>query len=253
LFAGGEPLTLHLYEKNGFLPDWGEVSNRDLSRVKMVYINYPNNPTSAVCDLKFFNETVSFAKKHNIIVCHDNAYSELYEGNNKPISFLKANGSMDVGIEFHSLSKTFNMTGWRIGFVCGNKKVIAALAKIKSNLDSGVFTAIQIAGASALKGSAAVTKKMNKVYRDRRSALVCGLQKLGFDVFTPKATFYVWCRMPSKLAGSMQCCKKLLEECGIVATPGTGFGSFGEGYIRFALTVPVPRIKEALKRMKGVL
>ncbi len=252
LFAGGVPVTLPLHEKNGFLPDWKEVEKGNLSGVRMMYLNYPNNPTSAVANAAFFKRTVEFAQARRIIVCHDNAYSEIYEGRKKPTSFLAVEGAREVGVEFHSLSKTFNMTGWRLGFVCGNARLIEGLAKIKSNVDSGVFSAIQLAGAAAIGHSAAFTRKMNGLYDRRRKLLVTGLRKLSFKVFAPTATFYVWTRLPGGGSDSMGFSKHLLERAGIVATPGDGFGSLGKGYVRFTLTVPEPRIREALERMKKV-
>ncbi len=253
LLAGGTPVSMPLNEKEGFLPNWNEIEKQDLSKVKMVYLNYPNNPTSAEASVDFFNQTVAFAEKHGIIVLHDNAYSELHGKKNVPPSFLEAVGSKNVGVEFHSLSKTFNMTGWRIGFVAGNAQVIQHLAKVKSNMDSGVFTAIQLAGAEALKKADVFTKKMNTMYAKRRKALLDVIKPLGFKPFSSKATFYVWCHIPKKFNNSMECCQKLLDDTGIVVTPGIGFGESGEGYIRFTLTVSVERIKEAGVRLAKAL
>jgi len=249
LFAGAEPILMPLVEKNRFLPDFKAVNHAILHKVRMMFINYPNNPTGAVCDKKFFKDAVDFAKKHNIIVCQDAAYSEMgYDGYKAP-SIFEVDGAKDVAIEFHSLSKTFNMTGWRIGFACGNRELIEGLAKIKSNMDSGLFFAIQWAGVAALANYDKHIRHVSKIYEERRDVLVKGLKKLGWDVSSPSATFYVWTKVPHRFtSGAFS--KALLEKCDIVATPGNGFGENGEGYIRFALTVDKRRIAEALDRIK---
>jgi LL-diaminopimelate aminotransferase len=252
LLAGGKPVTLPLYERDGFLPVWSRMSKKDLRRAKMVYLNYPNNPTSAVANTPFFNETVQFAKKNDVMICHDNAYSEIYSRPNLPSSFLQARGAKDVGIEFHSLSKTFNMTGWRIGFACGNAKMIQGLAKVKSNLDSGVFTAIQLTAAKALKQTPAFIKKMNQMYVQRRNILTHGLESMGWKVFPSKSTFFVWTHLPAPWTKSLDFSKALLNKSGIVVTPGVGFGQSGEGFVRFSLTINSSRIKEAIKRMRDL-
>jgi LL-diaminopimelate aminotransferase len=199
--------------------------------------------------MKFFNKVVKFCKKHDIIAVHDNAYCQMtYDGYESP-SFLSAKGAMDIGMELYSHSKTYNMTGWRLGFAVGNKDLIRGLGKVKSNVDSGVFDAIQIAGIAALRSSQAGVEETNKIYEERRDALVEGLTAMGLVVKPPKATFYVWAPVPEGFT-SISFAKILLEDAGIVATPGVGFGDAGEGYIRFALTKPVGRIKEAVERMK---
>jgi len=252
LFAGAEPVLMPLIEKNHFLPDLKAVNHAILHKVRMMFINYPNNPTGAVCDKKFFKDVVDFAKKHNIIVCQDAAYSEMgYDGYKAP-SIFEVEGAKDVAVEFHSLSKTFNMTGWRIGFACGNRELIEGLAKIKSNMDSGVFFAIQWAGVAALANYDDHIEKISKVYEERRDVLVGGLKKLGWDVTSPSATFYVWTKVPHRFT-SATLSKALLEKCDIVATPGNGFGENGEGYVRFALTVDKSRILEAMERIKNRL
>ena len=251
-FAGGEVELMPLVEKNHFLPDLKAIDPAVLRRTRLMFINYPNNPTGAVCDKRFFEEVVDFAKKHNIIVCHDAAYLEMgYDGYKAP-SILEVPGAGDVAVEFHSLSKTFNMTGWRLGFACGNPEIIAALAKVKSNIDSGVFFAIQWAGAAALENYDSHMASVIKIYAERRDSLVNGLRSLGWDVAKPKATFYVWFRIPAKYT-SATFAKELLEKCNIVATPGNGFGQSGEGYIRMALTVDNKRIKEAVERIRAKL
>ncbi|MDD5428064.1 MAG: LL-diaminopimelate aminotransferase [Candidatus Omnitrophica bacterium] len=252
LFAGGEIVVMPLKAERHFLPDLKAVNHAILHKVRMMFINYPNNPTSAVCDKKFFERVVEFAAKHNIIVCHDAAYSEMgYDGYKAP-SIFEVDGAKDVAIEFHSLSKTFNMTGWRLGFAVGNKDIVSGLAKVKSNIDSGAFFAIQWAGVAALKNYDKQMRSVLKIYEERRNVLVDGLQGLGWKVEKPKATFYVWAHVPSRYT-SAAFAKELLEKCDIVATPGNGFGENGEGYIRFALTVDKKRIKEAVRRIKDRL
>jgi LL-diaminopimelate aminotransferase len=251
-FAGGEPVIMPLTRENGFLPDIKAVNHAIMHKVRMIFINYPNNPTGAVCDKKFFKNVVDFANKHNIIVCQDAAYSEMgYDGYKAP-SILEVEGAKDVAIEFHSLSKTFNMTGWRIGFACGNRELIDGLAKIKSNMDSGVFFAIQWAGVAALSNYDKHIRSVSKIYEERRDVLVNGLRKLGWEITPPSATFYVWTRVPPRYT-SATFSKALLEKCDIVATPGNGFGATGEGYVRFALTVDKKRIAEAVDRIRKQL
>ena len=249
LFVGGEPYPLPLKAENKFLPDLDSIPKDVLKKAKLFFFNYPNNPTAATADIKFFNKVVKFCKKHDIIAVHDNAYSQMtYDGYKSP-SFLAAKGAMDVGIELYSHSKTYNMTGWRLGFAVGNKDLIQGLGKVKSNVDSGVFDAIQIAGIAALLSPQTCVEETNKIYEERRNALIDGLKAMGLEVKPPKATFYVWAPVPEGFT-SISFAKLLLEEAGIVATPGVGFGDAGEGYVRFALTKPVERIKEAVERMK---
>lgn len=248
LFAGGETIIMPLKSEHHFLPDLKAINHAHLHRVRMLFINYPNNPTGGTCDKKFFKEVIDFAARHNIIICHDAAYSEIcFDGYRAP-SIFEVDGAKDVAIEFHSLSKTFNMTGWRIGFAVGNKELVAGLAKVKSNIDSGVFFAIQWAGAAALKNYDKHIKAVLKIYEERRNVLVDGLKQLGWNVEKPKATFYVWARVPSRYT-SAAFAKDLLEKCDIVATPGNGFGEHGEGFIRMALTVDKDRIREAVERI----
>lgn len=249
-FAGGKSITYPLLEKNRFLPDWNALGKSRLTGVKMMYFNYPNNPTGAVAGPDTFDRAVRFGRKHGILMCHDNAYSEVYFGHEKPASFLQSEGAKTIGLEFHSLSKTFNMTGWRLGFVCGNAQAISPLAKIKSNMDSGVFSAIQLAGAEAFKRSAKFTAETNAMYVKRRNVLVAGLQSLGWAATAPEATFYVWFRLPKGYPSSMEFSKMMLDKHHIVCTPGVGFGKNGEGYVRFTLTVPEDRIRMAVERLK---
>ncbi|MDD4249071.1 MAG: aminotransferase class I/II-fold pyridoxal phosphate-dependent enzyme, partial [Methanosarcina sp.] len=224
-------------------------NKKHLKKAKLFFFNYPNNPTSATADMAFFEKVVEFCKKNDIIAVHDNAYCQMtYDGYESP-SFLAAKGAMDIGMELYSHSKTYNMTGWRLGFAVGNKALIKGLGKVKSNVDSGVFDAIQIAGIAALSSSQTCVNDANLVYEERRNALIEGLKAMGLEVKPPKATFYIWTPVPKGFT-SISFAKLLLEEAGIVATPGVGFGDAGEGYIRFALTKPVDRIKEAVERMK---
>ncbi|MDA8165538.1 MAG: LL-diaminopimelate aminotransferase [Desulfobacteraceae bacterium] len=249
LFAGGTPYEMPLLEKNGFLPDLAAIPAAILAKAKMMFLNYPNNPTAATATLDFFKEVIALAEKHNIMVCHDFAYSEMtYDGYEAP-SFLEIPGAMAVGIEFHSLSKTYNMTGWRIGWAAGNKEIVGGLGQIKSNIDSGIFEAIQIAGITAMEDDAAWLAHMRGIYTERRNVLVQGLRELGIDAHNPKATFYVWAKVPAGYT-SAGFVAHLLEKTGIVATPGNGFGDPGEGYFRMALTVAPERLQEALARIK---
>jgi LL-diaminopimelate aminotransferase len=217
-----------------------------------MFINYPNNPTAACADRAFYKKLVGFAAENNILICHDAAYSEMYYSKERPLSFLEIPGAKHVGIEFHSLSKTYNMTGWRIGFAVGNRNAVAGLGKIKTNIDSGIFQAVQEAGIVALKTKDSELKKIRKMYQDRRDTLYTGLKRLGLVLDKPKATFYLWVKCPQGFT-SMDFTAHLMNKAGILTTPGNGFGAPGEGYIRFALTVPVKRMKEAVERIGKVL
>jgi len=249
LFANGFPYIMPLLEKNNFLPDLEEIDEDIAQRAKLMFINYPNNPTAAVANKDFFEKVVKFAKKYDILVCHDFAYSEMTFDDYKASSFLEVEGAKDVGIEFHSLSKIYNMTGWRLGFVVGNKKAISALSIIKTNVDSGVFKAIQEAGIEALTGPQDNIEKMNKIYTGRRNVVINGLNKLGWNLKPTKATFYIWIPTLNKM-NSMEFSNLLLEKTGIIVTPGIGYGKYGEGYVRIALTVDERRLGEAMKRME---
>lgn len=252
LFAGGKCREMPLLEKNNYLPDLESIPDNVLKKAKLMFINYPNNPTAACADRAFYKKLVGFAADNNILICHDAAYSEMYYDNEKPLSFLQIPGAKNVGIEFHSLSKTYNMTGWRIGFAAGNRDAIAGLGKIKTNIDSGIFQAIQEAGIEALNTDDRILKKIRDMYQGRRDALYKGLTKLGLEVDKPRATFYLWVKCP-KGVSSMDFTALLLNKAGILTTPGNGFGAAGEGYVRFALTVPVKRIKEAVARIGKIL
>jgi LL-diaminopimelate aminotransferase len=250
-FAGGEPYFMDLLKANQFLPDLEAIPAEVAKKAKMMFINYPNNPTAAVATREFFEAVVAFAEDHGVIVCHDAAYSEMAYDGFRPMSFLEVPGARSVGIEFHSLSKTYNMTGWRIGFAVGCPDVISGLGRIKSNIDSGAFQAIQIAGIAALEGDQGCVEDMRRTYRRRRDILVDGLRSIGFSVERPRATFYVWTEVPKGYT-SAGLTSRLLTEAGVVTTPGNGFGAAGEGYVRMALTVTRERIREAVERIQSI-
>lgn len=251
ILAGGKPYLMPLLDKNAFLPEVNKIPKSILKRAKLLFINYPNNPTSAVAGKDFYKEIVKFALKNRIIIISDLAYSEMAYDGYRPTSLLEIEGAREVVVEFHSLSKTYNMTGWRVGWACGNAQLISALAKIKSNIDSGIFSAIQRAGVSALEGAQDYVQSMCNLYQERRNLLVAGLNALGWDAKLPKATFYLWLKIPHK-TDSIEFSKLLLEKADIIVTPGVGFGNSGEGYVRMALTVSKERITQALDRLKNI-
>jgi len=251
LFAGGVPYTMPLLAEAGFLPDLDAIPADVADKAKLIFLNYPNNPTAAVADLSFFKEVVDFASEHDIIVVHDNPYSELTFGKYRAPSLLSAPGAMDVGIEMHSLSKTYNMTGWRIGFAVGNAEVISGLGAVKTNIDSGVFEPVQEAAITALTGPQDCISDMRKIYTERRDLMIAGLRTLGIDATPPEATFYIWTPVPDGYT-SLSFSAMILEKIGIVATPGVGFGEYGEGYVRFSLTSSTEQIAEAVDRMHNV-
>jgi LL-diaminopimelate aminotransferase len=242
---------LPLRKENGFLPNLSGIPESIANRAKLLFINYPNNPTSAVAGKPFFEEVVAFAKRYQVIVCHDAAYSEVAFDGYRPLSFFEVEGAKEIGIEFHSLSKTFNMTGWRIGFAAGCSEIISALGRVKTNIDSGVFQAIQEAGTAALNRFETPIPEIVEIYEGRRDVMIKGLREIGLEVDQPKATFYLWIRVPKGYT-SAQFATLLLEQGGIVATPGNGFGEEGEGYFRMALTVDEKRCKEAIERLKRI-
>jgi LL-diaminopimelate aminotransferase len=248
IFAGGTPYLMPLLEKNDFLPDFDAIPEEIKQKAKLVWLNYPNNPTAATAPLSFYKKAVELAQKYGWIIANDLAYGEVYF-EEAPHSILEIPGAMDVAIEFHSLSKSFNMTGWRIGWAAGNPQIIAALAQVKGNADSGQFNAIQVAGAVALNHSDHPdVKKQMSIYRERRDALHAGLTALGWNFRKPTAGFFCWANTPHGLP-SIELCSRLIEEAHVVTVPGGGFGPAGEGYLRMALTVDVARIKEAVERI----
>jgi len=249
-FAGGEPYAVPLLKENNFLPDLDAIPEDIKKRAQLFFLNYPNNPTTAVAEEGFFKDVVDFGSKNNILICHDAAYTEIaYDGYNPP-SFLQTDGAKDVGIEFHSLSKTFNMTGWRIGFAVGNKKAIAGIGKIKTNIDSGAFQAIQYAGIVALQNYKLGLDDRIRIFQQRRDIFCKGLDEAGLKYDLPKATFYVWFEVPEGMT-SKEFSSKLLSESGIVVTPGNGFGEYGEGYARVSTTFSTERIIQAVERLKA--
>jgi len=268
ILAGGKPYLMPLKEENAFLPDLKKIPLNIRRKARLMYINYPNNPTACIVDRDFYEDVLKFAAKNKIIVISDLAYSEIAYDGYKPSSFLELEGAKELGIEFHSLSKTYNMTGWRIGWACGNAKLISALAKVKSNIDSGIFSAIQLAGIAALEGPEQYVKEMCRLYQERRNTLMKGLNSLGWNANPPRATFYIWLKIPkktnastslnvggerSRTTDSIKFSALLLEKANIVAMPGVSFGKYGEGYIRIALTVSCERIQEAVRRLKRIL
>lgn len=249
VLAGATPYLLPLRHAHGFLPDLAAIPPRVATQAKLIFLNYPNNPTSASAPPDFFQRVVRLAERHGWLVCHDAAYSEIFYDGVRPKSFLETPGAKEVGIEFHSLSKTYNMTGWRIGFVVGQAKALAAIGRVKSNLDSGVFQAVQEAGIAALGLDDAVLDGIRRVYQVRRDLMIRGLTDLGLAPVAPQATFYVWMPVPGGKA-SEAFSLRLLERAGILTTPGRGFGEAGEGYIRMALTVDRETLARALERWK---
>lgn len=251
IFAGGTPMDYALHEDRGWLPDLSEIPSETARAAKLMFVNYPSNPLGATAPLSFYRELVDFAQQHELIIAQDAAYNEMYfDETDKPHSILEVEGARDCCIEFHSASKTFNMTGWRVGFAVGNADVIDALAKIKSNLDSGQFHAIQEAALAAYQGFARdEVREIRARYGERAKLMAAGLRELGFRVAEPKATFYLWAGLPDG-QDAMGASSRLIEEAAIVAIPGVGFGSRGEGYVRFALTASIERCREALERMR---
>jgi LL-diaminopimelate aminotransferase len=239
---------LPLKKENCFLPDLGAVPKDVLKKARLMFLNYPNNPTSATATVEFFNEAAALAKKHNIILAHDAAYLEISYNGYKAPSIFEADGARDVAIEFHSLSKTFNMTGWRLGFAVGKAELVAPLAKMKTNYDSSAAAFVQMAGASALAEYEESVAHMCGIYQRRRAIFSEGLSRLGWKVHSSNAAFYVWVELPKGTA-SARFAADLMERTGVVATPGVGFGRHGEGYIRFSLTAPDERIEMAVKRL----
>jgi LL-diaminopimelate aminotransferase len=250
-FSGGKNYFLSLKKENHFLPDLESIPSDIAKQAKILWINYPNNPTAAVADKDFFQRVIEFANRYNVIVCHDAAYTEMGYDGYRPMSFLEVPGAREVGIEFHSLSKTFNMTGWRIGMAVGNAELVSGLAQAKSNLDSGIFQAIQEAGIEALKLGDKIVEPSRKIYQERRDILVDGLRAVGLECEKPRATFYVWVAVPKGLS-SAEFTTKLLDEAGVVTTPGNGFGDAGEGYVRFTVCVDKTRLKEVAERIRQI-
>ncbi len=249
LLAGGKTFTIPLLKENNFLPDLNAIPEKKAKEAKLMFINYPNNPTGAVASEDFYKKVIKFASENNIIIAHDAAYSEIGLDGYNPPSLMQFEGARDVAIEFNSLSKPFNMTGWRIGWAIGSEELIEALGRIKTNIDSGIFEAIQYAGIEALKNCEENINVMTKVYAERRDLIVEGLQNLGWKVEKNNATFYLWYEVPAGYTAK-EFSTEVFKKTGVFLTPGIGYGQYGENYIRIALTVKKERIKEALQRLK---
>ncbi len=246
-FAGGESVLMPLLRENGFLPDLDAIDPATARKAKIMFLNYPNNPIGASADRAFFKKLIDFARDYNIIIMHDNPYSEVYYDGERSLSLLELEGARDVAVEFHSLSKTYNMTGWRIGSVVGNADVVAGIGKIKSNIDSGTFGAVQDAGIAALQSPKGVVDEIRLVYQHRIEILYRALKDMGLELDKPRATLYLWAWVGGS---SIEYAGRLLDRTGIVATPGVGFGQYGEGYIRFSITAPTARIEQAVERLE---
>ncbi len=249
IFAGGTPYSMPLKEENGFLPDFDKIPDDIAKKSKLMFLNYPNNPTGAVADLDFYKKAVDFCKKYDILLCSDMAYSEMTFDGYKAPSVLQVEGAEDVAIEFYSHSKSYNMTGWRVGFVCGNADAVKALGTIKNNIDSGTFKAIQDAAATAFSVDNSLIENLNKMYQERRDAAESGLRELGWNIKPSKATFYLWLPVPKGMT-SEEFVTLMLEKAQVVVPPGNGYGKYGEGYFRIALTKDAATIKECIRRMK---
>jgi len=248
ILAGGQPYYMPLLEKNDYLPDFKQIPETVLNKTTMMWLNYPNNPTSAVADLDFYNRAVEFAREHDICICHDGPYSEVAYDGYRPVSFLEADGAREVGVEFHSLSKSYNMTGWRIGMAVGNPAMIDALKRLKSNLDSGIPQAIQYAAIEALTGPQDCIEEHNAVYQRRRDLIVDTLTRMGLQVRPPQASLYVWAKVPDGYT-SLEFTDDLLEKVGVVVTPGIGYGKNGEGYVRLSMTLADASLVKGLSRL----
>jgi LL-diaminopimelate aminotransferase len=250
MFAGGDCYFMPLTEENDFLPDLEAIPEAVARRAKLMWISYPNNPTGAVAGLDFFERVVRFAQKHDIAICHDGPYTEVAFDGYRPVSFLQAAGAREVGLEFHSFSKSYNMTGWRVGMAVGNATMIDALMRVKSNLDSGIPQAIQRMAIAAFEGPQDCIAEHNAVYQRRRDRLAAALTAMGLRVRPPKASLYLWARLPEGQM-SIEFASRLLDDIGVVVTPGNGYGPHGEGYVRLSLTIPDERLEEGLRRLKG--
>jgi LL-diaminopimelate aminotransferase len=248
LLAGGEVYYLPLLESRVFLPDLDSIPDAILKKARVLWLCYPNNPTGAVASPEFFEKVVAFAKKNDMAVCHDAPYTEVAFEGYRPHSFLETPGAKEVGVEFHSLSKTYNMTGWRIGMVVGNHTMVDALFRLKSNLDSGIPQAIQIAAIEALTGKQDDIPIRNQKYQKRRDKLVEALEEIGLNVAKPMASFYIWAKIPPGYT-SAQYTAELLDKAGVAVTPGTGYGKSGEGYVRLSITQPDDRFNEGIRRL----
>jgi LL-diaminopimelate aminotransferase len=248
LFAKGRPYPMPLLEENDFLPDLGKIPAKVAESAKLISLNYPNNPTTGIATKEFFRDVIRFAKKHHLAVLQDLAYSEIYYDGHYIPSIFEVDGAKECAVESHSLSKTYNMAGWRIGFAVGNAELVQYLSLVKTNIDVGIFGPIQVAGVEALEGDQSGVDELRKIYQQRRDILVAGLQQAGLEFTVPLATFYLWVRVPAGYT-SASFADYLLEKAGVMVTPGHGFGKYGEGYVRFAYTVPDENLQEAARRL----
>ncbi|HEX9268861.1 MAG TPA: LL-diaminopimelate aminotransferase [Candidatus Limnocylindria bacterium] len=251
IFAGAEVVRVPLRHENGFVLDFADVPAEVARRAKVIWLSYPNNPTTAVAPLEFWQRAVDWARANDVLLVSDNPYSEIsFDGLRVP-SVLEAHGARDVAIEFNSLSKPYNMTGWRVGMAVGNADLIAAIDQVKENTDSGIFNAVQYAGIAALEGPQDIVSRNIEIYKRRRDLAVSTLRSIGLAVEPPKATFYVWAPVPAGIT-SIDFAARLLELTGVVVTPGIGYGSRGEGFVRMSLSVPDARLEEAMGRIRRV-
>jgi LL-diaminopimelate aminotransferase len=249
LMAGGEPYIMPLKSQNHWLPDLDAIPESVAERARLMWLNYPNNPTAAVADRAFLERAVDFCRSHGIVLCHDAPYSEIAFDGYRPLSLFEIDGAREVGLEFHSLSKTYNMTGWRIGWVCGRADLVALIGQLKTNIDSGIFQAVQWAAIEALNGGEAETRAACEVYARRHRLVADTLNALGWSIKPPRATFYVWAPVPSGY-DSIRFASHVLDEAGVNITPGVGFGAHGEGYFRLSVTAPDARLEEAMARLR---
>ncbi len=249
LMAGGEPYIMPLRPQNNWLPDLDAIPDAIAERARLMWLNYPNNPTAAVADRAFLESAVDFCRRHGIVLCHDAPYSEIAFGGYRPLSLFEIEGAKEVGLEFHSLSKTFNMTGWRIGWVCGRADLVALIGQLKTNIDSGIFQAVQWAAIEALNGGEDETRAACEVYARRHRLVADTLNSLGWSIKPPRATFYVWAPVPSGY-DSIRFAGHVLDDVGVNITPGVGFGAHGEGYFRLSVTAPDARLEEAMARLR---
>jgi LL-diaminopimelate aminotransferase len=251
IMAGAEPYIMPLKAENGWLPDLDAIPEGVARRARLMWLNYPNNPTAATADRAFLERAVEFCRRHDIVLCHDAPYSEIAFDGYRPLTLFEIPGAKEVGLEFHSLSKTYNMTGWRIGWVCGRADLVSLIGQLKTNIDSGIFQAVQWAAIEALKGGEEETRSSCEVYA-RRHKLVAGtLNSIGWNIQPPRATFYVWAPVPDGY-DSIRFASHVLDQVGVNITPGVGFGAYGEGYFRLSVTAPDARLEEAMTRMRAL-
>jgi aminotransferase len=249
--SGGEMVMMPLLRENGFLPDYSTIPNEVLERAKLMFLNYPNNPTSATANLEFFRQTVELAAKHQIVVAHDFAYGAIGFDGQKPVSFLQAPGAKEVGVEFYTMSKTYNMAGWRVGFALGNKEVISLINMLQDHYYVSLFPAVQRAAIAALRAPQDAVRELVKIYERRRDVLIGGLQELGWDVLNPQGSFFAWIPVPKGI-GSVEFADRVLDQAHVVMAPGVGFGKSGEGYVRVGLLAPEERLREAVERLARI-